>query len=129
MQGFKVPARFRFRELVNGGQACLKAHRCKKQFYIFPLVPDTACPKGYAGLTILSHKHVLQCDITFFFFRSFCNGKRSGFLHCLIRQSPGIERNELAISIPVAPAWRRSKSKPEPLTRGWEAAGLQGART
>jgi len=41
----------------------------------------------------------------FFFLRSFLNRRSLGFLDCFTGQSPGIGRNELAISIPVAPAF------------------------
>ena len=51
-----------------------------------------------------------------------------GFLDCFTGQSPGIGRNKLAISIPVAPVLQGSWPSPSQssLTRGWDAAGLGG---
>ena len=63
-----------------------------------------------------------------FFPRSFLNRRSLRVSDCFTGQSPGIGRNELAISIPVAPALRGSWPSPSQssLRRGWEAAGLRG---
>ena len=92
----------------------------------------------------LSNRLLAYCFVFFsrFFFpssRSFFNRKSFGFLDCFTRQSPGIGRNELAISIPVAPALRRSWPSPsqsslrslkEGLGGGWaRGVGLGGQRS
>ena len=58
----------------------------------------------------------------------FLNRRSLRFSDCFTGQSPGIGRNEVAISIPVAPALRGSWPSPSQssLRRGWEAAGLWG---
>ena len=64
-----------------------------------------------------------------FFFpssRSFSNRKSFGFLDCFTRQSPGIGRNELAISIPVAPALRRTWPSPSRSSLRSSKEGLGG---
>ena len=70
-----------------------------------------------------------KCFFFFFFFpRSFLNRWSLRFSDCFTGQSPGIGRNEWAISIPVAPALQGSWPSPSQcsLRRGWEAAGLRG---
>ena len=66
--------------------------------------------------------------VFFFCLRSFLNRRSLRFSDCVTGQSPGIGRNEFAISIPVAPAVRGSWPSPSQgsLRRGWEAAGLGG---
>ena len=59
---------------------------------------------GYQRMT---EKHVM-----FFFPRSFLDRRSLRFSDCFTGQSPGMGRNELAISIPVAPALRGSWPSP-----------------
>ena len=71
---------------------------------------------------------ILNNCFLFFFSRSFLNRTSLRFSDCFAGQSPGIGRNEVAISIPVAPALRGSWPNPSQssLRGGWEAAGLWG---
>ena len=63
---------------------------------------------------------ILKNCFLFFFSRSFLNRTSVRFSDCFAGQCPGIGRNEVAISIPVAPALpgELAKSKPELLKEG-----------
>ena len=85
-------------------------------------------PKAFHRMfgTALTFVWVISFSSSAFFFSAEVSSL--GFLDCFTGQSPGIGRNKLAISIPVAPALPGSWPSPSQssLTRGWDAAGLGG---